>query len=274
MKIKYMSHKMAALLLLNLFAISVRSHTENSCVTIAIFAKDQAHILPFYLSCIENQTWPASKTYLYIRTYNNTDDTINVLSDWINRVWERYAGVFFDDSNVSDCDYFDVERKLKQEAIDWAREQKSHFFVVACNNFIQSNTLDDLLKTNLSIVAPLLRSKNDIYSDFSLPIKQHGSYAECPLCNIFLNQGVKGLIQVPIVYSSYLVRHEVLEYIVYDDQNSVKLKGLVIFKDSARKNNIPQYLDTRAKYGRISFAKTDKELWEEPWLSEFDIYIQ
>ena len=54
-----------------------------SAVTIAILAKNKGHSLPLYLKCILDQTFPKDKTYIYIRTNNNTDDTVQILKEWV-----------------------------------------------------------------------------------------------------------------------------------------------------------------------------------------------
>ena len=41
--------------------------------------------LPLYLELIENQTYPASKIKLYIRTNNNNDDTADILEEWVRK---------------------------------------------------------------------------------------------------------------------------------------------------------------------------------------------
>src|SRR5687768_11889532 len=73
---------------------------QTEYVTIAILAKDKAHTLDLYLKCIENQTWPTEKTYVYIRTNNNNDNTAQILREWIARVGHRYAKIYFDDTDV------------------------------------------------------------------------------------------------------------------------------------------------------------------------------
>lgn len=114
-------------------------------VTIAILAKDKAHILPLYLTCIENQTWPADKTYLYIRTNNNNDDTASILRHWVEKVHDRYACIYFDDSDVPEqvqnygqhewnAERFKVLGKIRQDSVHWAQEHNSHYFVVDCDN--------------------------------------------------------------------------------------------------------------------------------------------
>ena len=87
------SHCKQLIISLIFFSTSTYSITQRYAknkptefVTIAILAKDKAHTLPLYLSCLEQQTWPANQTYLYIRTNNNNDDTVQILRDWIARM--------------------------------------------------------------------------------------------------------------------------------------------------------------------------------------------
>lgn len=250
-------------------------------VTIAILAKDKAHTLPLYLECIEKQTWPKDKTYLYIRTNNNNDNTVDVLKKWIVTIKDKYAGIFFDDSNVIEqvekfgqhewnSQRFKVLGKIRQESVKWAHEHNSHYFVVDCDNFIKPQTLEFLIKVNLPIVAPLLRTSNTLYSNFHAAVDASGYFAHSPLYCKLLGQEIKGLIEVPVVHCTYLVRHEVLNKITYDDE-SYRYE-YVIFSDSARKNNILQYLDTRYIYGKISFAENATQLQQEPWIGEFKAY--
>ena len=66
-------------------------------ITIAILAKDKAHVLPMYLDLIEKQTYPASKIKLYIRTNNNKDHTAVLIEEWIEKVKEKYSEIYYDD---------------------------------------------------------------------------------------------------------------------------------------------------------------------------------
>jgi hypothetical protein len=248
------------------------------CITIAILAKDKAHTLPLYLSCIENQTWPASKTYLYIRTNNNNDTTAEILDAWAEKVWERYAGVYFDDSDIPEqvqrfgqhewnSERLKVIGRLRQESINFAIEYKTHYFVADCDNFIQPNTVEALFSTHLPIVAPLLHTGYNVYSNYHAEIDDWGYIKDGPLYYTLWNREVVGFAQVPVVHCTYLVRNEVLDKVRYDDESG--RFEYVIFSDTARKLGIPQYLDTRDLYGRISFAESIEELLRETWLSEF-----
>ena len=75
---------------------------SSDFVTIAILAKDKAHVLPLYLSLIENQTYPSSKIKLYIRTNNNRDNTAANLEEWIEKVKDKYSEIFYESSDVEE----------------------------------------------------------------------------------------------------------------------------------------------------------------------------
>ena len=241
-------------------------------VTVAILAKDKAHVLPLYLECIEKQTWPKSKTYLYIRTNNNNDETAQILRNWIARVGKKYAKIYFDDTDVAEQvqQYgqhewngirFKVLGKIRQDSVDWAFKNRSHYFVVDYDNFIRPDTLTSLMKTHVPIVAPFMRCYEPgkcFYSNYHADIDENGYYKGSDLYYDILDQRIKGIIEVPVIHCTYFIRHEVLDTIYYDDESW--RYEYVIFSDSARKQNIAQYIDNRTIYGYISFAENKDEL--------------
>jgi hypothetical protein len=268
------------------FMMQVELYTHSSpidsyeTVTIAILAKDKAHTLPRYLACIERQTWPARRTYLYVRTNNNKDATAQILRQWVERVRDRYIKVYFDDTDIPEQvqryghHEWNEERlkalgRLRQQSIDWAYQHGSHYFVADCDNFIAPHTIEALAKTRLPIVAPLLKTADTFYSNYHAAIDENGYYADSPLYLSLWNQELKGLFEVPVVHCTYLVRREVLPDMIYDD-GSGRFE-YVIFSDNARLLRIPQYLDTRELYGRITFTETEAEFAAEPWIEEFPL---
>ncbi|CAN5170699.1 hypothetical protein BH09DEP1_BH09DEP1_6800 [soil metagenome] len=265
------------LILCVLLALSAISQSNDRPVTIAILAKDKSHTLPLYLMCLEYQTFPKSNTYLYIRTNNNNDDTEQILKEWLARVGDQYRGIYFDSSDVKErvqeygqhewnSTRFKVLGRIRQESMDWAYAHGSHYFVIDCDNFIYPQTLDALLEVNLPIVAPLLYS-NNAYSNFHSKIDDNGYHLPCPLYLTILNRDIKGLIELPVVHCTYLVRYEYLPQMSYDDE-SYRYE-YVIFSDVARKKGIGQYLDTRQVYGNLTLCENTKELVEESWFPEF-----
>jgi hypothetical protein len=250
-------------------------------VTIAILAKDKAHTLPLYLQCLETQTWPKEKTYLYIRTNNNNDETVEILQNWIEKVSDQYAEIYFDDSDVDvpvqqykqhewTYDRFKVLGEIRQDSVDWAYAHNSHYFVADCDNFIVSDTIESLMKTNLPIIAPFLRCSDydkRFYSNYHETIDVNGYYLASVFYYDILDQKVRGIIEVPVVHCTYFIRYDVLDKIYYDDESW--RYEYVIFSDSARKQNIPQYIDNRKIYGYISFAESTQEFQKEEFLNKF-----
>lgn len=255
-------------------------------ITIAILAKDKAHTLPLYLSCIEQQTWPAQKTHLYIRTNNNNDNTVQILESWIERVKHRYASVYYNKEDVVQRvqnykqhewneERFSVLAKIRQESVEWARLKKTHYFVVDCDNFIKPETLQEIATVNLPVVAPFLHCfqmfeiKNSVYSNYHAAVRSDGYYKKCPEYFTVWDQKIKGLIEMPVVHCTYFIHFDFLHHVSYNDNSG--RHEYVIFSDVLRQKKIPQYLDNRRIYGYISFAENENELNSEPWLREFNI---
>lgn len=251
---------------------------DTDYITIAILAKDKAHTLPFLLQCIENQTWPASKTYIYIRTNNNNDNTKQILEEWVQKVQDRYPKIYFNGDDVEqpvqqygqhewNCTRFKVLGKIRQDSLNWAYENNSHYFVVDCDNFIQPNTIQAMFNTQLPIVAPFLICSTWYgYSNYHAAVDASGYFASCDQYMHIYHRIAPGTFEVPVVHCCYFICHDVLPLISYDD-NSYRYE-YVIFSDSARKNNIPQYIDNREVYGYISFAENEEGLSQDGCLTE------
>ncbi len=244
-------------------------------ITIAILAKDKAHILPLYLKQIEQQTFPAAHTKLYIRTNNNRDNTAEILERWLDRVGSRYSEVYYDASDVPQPvqDYSPHEWNilrlkvlggLRQQSVDWAKARGTHYFVPDCDNIILPDTLQTLLETGLPVVGPLLKNGDDpasLYSNYHNIADENGYFQSSKEYYEIFYQTIKGLIQVDVVHCTYLVRHEVLDKVRYDDGSS--RFEYVIFSDTLRKLGIAQYLDNRRLYGKLTFCDTPQALAEK-----------
>ncbi len=237
-------------------------------VTIAILAKDKGHLLPLYLNLIERQTYPSHLIKLYIRTNNNNDNTKEVLEQWVNRVRDQYSEIYFDASDVPEPVHefkphdwntlkLDVLKKIRQDSIEWAKERGTHYFVIDCDNFILPNTLENLLKTGLPVIGPLLRNVDDpgsFYANYHHVVDENGYYKSSNQYYDILYGRVKGLIEVDVIHCTYLVRNEVLDIARYEDGS--RRYDYVVFSDSMRKANIPQYIDNRYFYGSLTFCDT------------------
>lgn len=244
-------------------------------VTVAILAKNKAHVLPLYLRQIEAQTFPPERIRLYVRTNNNRDDTAALLSQWLERVEGRYAEVHFDASDVPEPvqDYgahewtqmrLKVLGRLRQESVEWAKARGTHYFVADCDNFIVPETLQAMLDTGLPVVGPLLRNGDDPanpYSNYHHATDANGYFLNTTQYFDILHGRVTGLIQVNVVHCTYLVRREFLDFVRYDDESG--RYEYVIFSETLRKAGVLQYIDNRREYGKLTFCDTKEEFEEK-----------
>jgi len=247
-------------------------------IVIAILAKDKGIHLPFYLKCIYEQTLPKNKIHLYIRTNDNTDNTQEILKEFIEKHGNEYASVYYDDSNISEelkkykeheWNYFrfKILGQIRQESIDHAIKLNAHYFVADCDNFITSNIIEKLLINSTNgVIAPMLIT-DKMYSNYHYDIDNNGYYKSHKLYSSVLSRDVKGLIDVPVIHCTYFINNKFLKSISYDDK-SCRFE-YVIFSHTLRKNNIKQFLDNQEYYGFVDFSSTKdeldkniKELWE------------
>jgi len=234
-------------------------------VLVAILAKQKAAELPLYLDGIEALDYPKSAICLYIRTNNNTDATEAILRDWVARVGHLYADVEFDAADVSEPveqfaphDWnpmrFAVLGRIREASLQRALTRQCDFYFVSdVDNFILPWTLKELVALNLPIVAPFLRMVQPhlLYSNFHAEIDSRGYYEPCDQYTWLMHRWVRGLVEVPVVHLTYLVRADVIGSLRYQDGS--ERYEYVIFSDSARQAGVPQYLDNRQVYGYVTF---------------------
>jgi glycosyltransferase involved in cell wall biosynthesis len=251
----------------------LRSRVQGSPkIFLAILAKQKEPALPLYLDCIEALDYPKSSIVLYVRTNNNTDRTEQILRDWVARVGHLYAAVEFDASDVEDrvetfrehewnTTRFKVLGRIRNLSLRRAMELDCDFyFVTDVDNFIRPATLRELVALDLPIVAPLLRSimPEKFYSNYHGDVDPNGYYKHCDQYHWLLSRHVRGIVEVPVVHCTYLVRADMIPELAYEDSSS--RHEYVIFSDSARRAGIPQYLDNRQIYGYITFGEGDLHL--------------
>ncbi len=91
-----------------------------------------------------------------------------------------------------------------------------------------------------------------LYSNYHAEVDANGYYENCDQYHWILARYVRGIVEVPVVHCTYLVRADVIHTLTYEDTSN--RHEYVVFSESARKAGIPQYLDNRQVYGYITFS--------------------
>jgi hypothetical protein len=251
-------------------------------IVIAILVKDKEATLPTFIRCLLNQTFPKERIILYIRTNDNRDKSEEILHEFLTNHASKYKCVFYDNTSISEelknyeshewnSHRFKILGKIRDNSVKYAIEHNAHYFVIDIDNFIIPSTLEDMLAvSSLGVIAPMLVTKT-AYSNYHSSIDKNGYLMSDDIYLKILNKIIKGCIDVPVVHCTYFIANNILNKVSYDD-NSYRYE-YVIFSDVLRKQNIPQYIDNRKDYGRISFAVT-KEEFEDDWAKYKSIFTQ
>jgi glycosyltransferase involved in cell wall biosynthesis len=216
-------------------------------VLLAILVRQRESQLPLYLQCIEALDYPKASIALHIRTSSNTDRTEPMLRQWLGRVGHLYAAAELDVTEWA------APGPMRDASLERTLAQHCQFyFVVEADNFIRPCTLSEMVALDLPIVGPLLRSIDParFFSNFHAEIDANGYYKECDQYHWILNRWVRGVLEVPVVHSTYLVRAEAIPALTYRD--ATDRHEYVVFSDSARRSGIVQYIDNRQVYGYIA----------------------
>ena len=234
-------------------------------ILIAILAKQKESMLPLDLRCIEALDYPKSSILVYIRTNCNTDRTRQILEQWANRMRLSSAAMEIDASDVMEkVDVFDVHEwnAVRFRVLGHIRNISllrtldhgcAYYFAADVDNFIRPLTLRELVALSLPIVAPFLRTVEPgmRYSNFHADIDIDGYFRDGPRYNQVPAQELIGVIELPVVHCTYLIRADVIPQLNYQDSSG--RHEYVVFSESARRNGVPQYLDNRQVYGYLTF---------------------
>ncbi len=253
-------------------ALASRLTSPAPRVLVAILAKQKEPVLRLYLRCLEALDYPKSSIVLYVRTNNSTDRTRDILRAWVDRVVADYAHIEFDDADVGEpveafgvhewnATRFKVLAAIRNASLRKTIEHGcAYYFVADLDNFLAPPTLRELVALDLPIVAPLLRHVDPAarYANFHAAVDGKGYYLETSRYDQILWREITGVIEVPVVHCTYLVRADVLSRLRYDDDTG--RHEYVAFSEHAREQDIPQYLDNRQVYGLLTLSDDSPDL--------------
>jgi hypothetical protein len=254
-------------------------------VFLALLVKQKEAVLPLFLDSLNDWDYPKENIFIYIRTNNNTDNTKQLLEEWIEEHGDKYKGLIYNGEDVPekvekyDVHFWNGERfrvlgKIRQESMNQALlTDCEYYFVVDTDNFLFPETLKELVKLDLPIVAPFLRyavalgenadtpveaAKREghmsrYYSNYHDKVDDFGSIIAEDIYYKILNQEVKGLIECMCVHCTYLIKREYLSELNYLEQSD--RWEYMVFSNSARDKGITQYIDNRTIYGVLTLSE-------------------
>lgn len=242
---------------------------EQPIVFVAILAKQKGKLLPEWLDSLSKWDYSKDRMILYIRSNNNTDDTEQILRNWVadNAKWYRHVVEDYTDIEAP-VQNFDVHEwnptrfkalgAIRERSIELAWQADADFYYVQdVDNFVLPHTLRTLVSYNLPVVAPMLRyavvdekDRHAPYSNYHFLVNDNGYFLDEINYYRVLNGEIRGLIKCDVVHCTYLIRKDQFEHIRY--VNGSDDYEYVIFSDTLRDLGIPQYLDNQEIYGYLT----------------------
>lgn len=249
-------------------------------VLLVILAKNKSVELPLFLECILNQTYPKNKIHLYVRSNDNTDNTQQILEEWLAIHKDSYASCYTDYSNIDsklkslkahewNALRFSILGKIRQNSIDYAIKKGLNYFVVDCDNFIKPWVLERMVSCNLDAVAPFLiipkhyrvsgRDHGPHYSNWHFEVSDNGYYRDSynRYSDVYF-QVFKGYVDCKVIHCTYYIRNRVLPFCSYLD-NTGRYE-YVIFSHFLRVAEVPQYLYNGEIGGYLVLLQEGEEL--------------
>lgn len=253
--------------------------TEPPKLWIAILARNVGQHLPYFLWCLDRQSFPQHRISLWIRVARSSmDSTTEQWSSWATSNRPFYASIDFDFDDEDDealsapasdwqtstaCDWrphcWSNERfkrmiRLRQQALESAYAgHADRFLSIDTDVFlINPDTIQTLIDQGLPIVAPLIHSFNSWEVNFWGGVDALGYYKGSSTYYPIVRYAVRGLFRVPAVHSVYLIdlTQVNLDQISYVPRgNDRPVDDVVAFAASARAAGVGQYLLNKESYG-------------------------
>ena len=240
-------------------------------IQFTILARNASPFLPLFLESISKFDFPRKCIILDIVTNDNSDDTSSILEQWTLRHRREYRQVFYKDESYETIknettltwsdSHFQVIKNIRNASLRKAIENEVDFlFLCDVDVFLLPQTLSSLIDLNLPIVAPLIRfdRSSNIESNFAPTLNSNGwPLFKSDLYGPIVSQTIRGVIEVPLVHCSYLIRKDALEQVSYSNLHSQTRHEFMTFAENARKSEVPMYLDNRKLYGIGTMKQPD-----------------
>ncbi|XP_029047412.1 glycosyltransferase 25 family member [Osmia bicornis bicornis] len=257
-------------IIVTMFIIIYGRDLKKPSVLIAILVRNKAHTLPYFLTFLEQLNYPKSRIHLWIRSDNNIDKSIEVLSTWLSRTANEYHGVetnfneksigFEDENGIA---HWSTQRflhviKLREDALNAGRNIWADFiWMLDADVFLtNANTLNELILKNQTAVAPLLKS-DGLYSNFWAGMTSDYYYLRTDKYEPILFREETGCFNVPMIHSAVLIdlRTHLSDRLTYDPKNLNHYDGptddIITFAVGANKSGVPLFICNDNIYGNI-----------------------
>ncbi|XP_014487037.1 PREDICTED: glycosyltransferase 25 family member isoform X2 [Dinoponera quadriceps] len=257
--------------------------SKEPTVLIAILVRNKAHTLPYFLSLLQRQDYPKQRICLWVRSDNNVDNSIEILTKWINSEGELYHSLnvhlnatstgFEDEKTIADWSpsRFAHIIDLRERALNHARQVWADFiWMLDADVFLtNSSTLRDLVLKGKTVVAPLLKS-DGMYSNFWAGMTAEHYYVRTDRYEPILYREETGCHDVPMIHSAVLIdlRRRDSDRLTYKAEKLIGYDGpvddIITFAVGANKSDVSLFVCNDEIYGFVMVPlESDESIAED-----------
>jgi hypothetical protein len=237
--------------------------SEMRDITIFFTLADDAYVRDFLLS-LANQSHAKSNIHLFCDISKLSAKGKDLFREFLAQPGGEYRNVLVNDQTLAD---------IRQQSVRYAITSHTDYLSIDENIIIHPKTLRRLHDLNLEVVAPML-VYDGRFSNFHADVDDRGYFKGGDSYDRILSRAVTGVINVPVVNACYLIGHERLGDLAFDDRSG--RPEYVILCDTLRKKGIPQYIDNRFNHGIMLnyHSKTENEIREIDLRNNKQFYLE
>ncbi|XP_078041605.1 glycosyltransferase 25 family member [Augochlora pura] len=253
------------------FSITYCEDLKKPTVLISILVRNKAHTLPYFLTFLEQLNYPKDRIHLCIYSDNNIDNSIEILSTWIDNRVNEYHGIdtdfneksigFEDEDGVAD---WSIQRflhviNLREKGLNAGRQLWADFVLMLdADVFLTNpNILDKFVLKNEIVASPLLKS-DGMYGNFWTGMDTYYYFLETEEYKKLLFREETGCFKVPMIHSAVFInlRKSISDRLSYDPRYLNQYDGptddIISFAVGANKSGIPLFICNDEDYGFIT----------------------
>lgn len=232
--------------------------TKFPHILLAVFIESKTPFFDEFLQRLSDIIYPKKKIHLFIH------NSVKYHHDDMQAFKDRFDGVYSSITFLSKEEKI-AEAAARTQAVDLAISKGVDFFFSVDSTVQIDNPymLKLLIEQNVDIIAPLLVRPYSKYSNFWGSISDEGDYEESSDYQEIIEGKVRGLWNVPLISSCYLIKEHVLKN--PDTKPNFSLKGMstsVSFATAMRQTDIIMYVTNRASMGHL--VSTDRFVTDRP----------
>ncbi|XP_076649518.1 glycosyltransferase 25 family member [Halictus rubicundus] len=256
--------------LIIMFSITCCEDLKKPTVLISILVRNKAHTLPYFLTFLERLNYPKDRIHLCIYSDNNVDNSIEILSTWLENRANEYHGIdtsfdgksngFDDEDGIADwsSQRFLHVINLRERGLSAGRQLWADFVLMLdADVFLTNpNTLDNLVLKEEIVISPLLKS-DGMYSNFWAEMHTDYYYLRTDRYGRILFREETGCFDVPMVHSAVLInlRKRASDLLSYDPRYLNRYDGptddIISFAVGANMSGIPLFICNDDHYGFV-----------------------